>query len=218
MKPKKSSTKKATKKRVVKKVAKRLVRKTAKKVTKKSIPKKSSPKTKKSVKKVVVPKKRVSAGAPRTLRVGSLAPNFSLPSTAGGLISPADFRGRRVVLYFYPKDMTSGCTTEAHEFSAIAKKFAAKRVFVFGVSPDSIDSHKVFIKKEGITYPLLADLGHKVADLYGVWVEKSMYGQKYMGLERSTFVIGRDGKIEHVYHQVSPEGHAVCVLEDLGKS
>ena len=221
MKSKRSSTKKATKKSVTKKAVEKLVKKTAqkvtKKITKKVAPKKPLKKTGKTTKKASASRKQSRAGTSRTLRVGSLAPKFSLPSTAGGLIALSDFRGRRVVLYFYPKDMTSGCTTEAHEFSAIAKKFAAKRAFVFGVSPDSIESHKAFIKKERITYPLLADEGHKVADAYGVWVEKSMYGQKYMGIERSTFVIGRDGRIEHIYRKVSPEGHAVCVLEDLGK-
>jgi peroxiredoxin Q/BCP len=220
MRSKKASTKKKGIKRAVKKMVKKAtkkIKKTAKKVAKRSASKKVPPKTKKIVKKAIVSKKKERAGASYAPRVGSLAPNFSLPSTAGGSIAPADFRGRRIVLYFYPKDMTSGCTTEAHEFSAIAKKFAAKRVFVFGVSPDTIDSHKAFIKKEGITYPLLADVGHNVADAYGVWVEKSMYGQKYMGIERSTFVIGRDGRIEHIYRKVSPEGHAVCVLEDLGK-
>jgi peroxiredoxin Q/BCP len=122
-----------------------------------------------------------------------------------------------VVLYFYPKDMTSGCTTEAHEFSELVKTFASKKVFVFGVSPDSIESHKKFIEKDEITFSLLADVGHKVAEAYGVWVEKSMYGRAYMGIERSTFVIGTDGKLEQVYRKVNPEGHAVCVLNDIGK-
>lgn len=188
---------------------------------KKKVLKKRATKTvsKKTVKKVI-PKKR--AGREKTkskhpLSVGSLAPDFSLPSTAGGMITLSDFRGKRVVLYFYPKDMTSGCTTEAHEFSELAKTFASKKVFIFGVSPDSIESHHKFIERDKITYPLLADVGHKVADLYGVWVEKSMYGREYMGIERATFVIGPDGKLEQIYHKVKPEGHAVCVLEDLAK-
>ena len=169
-----------------------------------------------AVKKVPVQKKVKEKGT-RELRVGMIAPNFSLPSTAGGMVALSDFRGKRVVLYFYPKDMTSGCTVEAHEFSGVAKQFSAKKAFVFGVSPDSIDSHHKFIARDGITFPLLADVGHKVADLYGVWVEKSMYGRAYMGIERSTFVIGKDGTLEAVYRKVKPEGHAVCVLQDLMK-
>ena len=151
------------------------------------------------------------------LRVGDRAPSFSLPSTSGETVALAKLRGTRVVLYFYPKDMTSGCAVEAHEFSAVAKKFVKAGALLFGISPDSIESHHKFTAKEGITYPLLADVGHQVAEAYGVWVEKSMYGKKYMGVERSTFVIGPDGKLEQVYHKVSPEGHALCVLEDLTK-
>ncbi len=153
----------------------------------------------------------------KTLAVGDMVPNFSLASTAGETVALSALRGTRVVLYFYPKDQTSGCTIEAHEFSAVAKKFTKQGTLLFGISPDSIESHEKFIAKDGITYPLLADVGHKVADAYGVWVEKSLYGRKYMGVERSTFVIGADGKLEQVYHKVKPEGHAVCVLEDIAK-
>ena len=123
----------------------------------------------------------------------------------------------RVVLYFYPKDMTAGCTVEAHEFSVVAKEFRKQGTIVFGVSPDSIASHHKFIKKDKITFPLLSDEGHKVAEAYGVWVKKSMYGREYMGIERATFVIGKDGRLEQVYRKVSPEGHAVCVLADVSK-
>lgn len=149
--------------------------------------------------------------------MGNVAPLFSLPLTSGEKISLAVLKGKRIVLYFYPKDMTSGCTTEAHEFSAMAKKFAKARTLLFGISPDSLESHNKFIAKDKITYPLLADVGHKVAEKYGVWVEKSMYGKKYMGIERSTFVIGPDGKLEHIYRKVKPEGHALCVFGDLAK-
>ncbi len=218
MTPKSSAPKKAAKK-VLKKVLpkktsakKKASKKAAKKIIKKVSPKKVVP-----TKAVIKKKPTTKSSSSGALRVGSIAPNFSLPSTAGGMITLSEFRGKRVVLYFYPKDMTSGCTTEAHEFSELAKTFAAKKVFIFGVSPDSIESHKKFIEKDKITYPLLADVGHKVADAYGVWVEKSMYGRAYMGIERSTFVIGPDGKLEHVYCKVSPEGHALCVLEDLSK-
>ena len=146
---------------------------------------------------------------------GQMAPDFTLPTTDGGEVTLSKLRGQKVVLYFYPKDMTQGCTVQAHEFSAIAGKYAKEGVLLFGISPDSIESHHKFIARDSITYPLLADVEHKVADAYGVWGEKSMYGKKYMGIERSTFVIDKDGKLAAVYHKVKPEGHAVCVLEDL---
>lgn len=214
-------SKKAIKKVLSKKKAKKPVRVVSKvafakkKLVKKVIKKVASKKTVQQKKVVISTKKSIKTSGP--LRVGSMAPNFSLPSTAGGLITLSEFRGKRIVLYFYPKDMTSGCTVEAHEFSELAKTFASKKVFVFGVSPDSIESHKKFIEKDAITFPLLADVGHKAAEAYGAWVEKSMYGRSYMGIERSTFVIGPDGKLEQVYRQVKAEGHAVCVLNDLGK-
>ena len=160
------------------------------------------------------PKKSTSTA---TLVVGNKAPSFSLLSHEGNTISSTTLKGSRYVLYFYPKDMTSGCTVEAHEFTALGKKFASKGVLVFGVSPDDIESHLKFIEKEGITFPLLSDLGHKLADAYGIWVEKSMYGKKYMGIERSTFVVDKDGILVAIYRKVSPEGHATCVLEDLSK-
>ena len=149
------------------------------------------------------------------IAVGKKAPAFRMECTDGRVVASASLKGVRYVLYFYPKDMTSGCTVEAHEFSELAKKFTAKGAVVFGVSPDSIESHHKFIKKETLSLPLLADIGHKVADAYGVWVEKSMYGKKYMGIARTTFVVGVDGKFEAIYRDVKPEGHAVCVLKDI---
>ena len=151
----------------------------------------------------------------KELSVGDVAPDFTLPSTEGKDVTLSDLVGSKVVFYFYPKDMTSGCTVQAHEFSAISKKYAQAGVLLFGISPDSIESHHKFIAKDKINYPLLADEEHKVADKYGVWVEKSMYGKKYMGILRSTFVVGEDGKLQAVYLKVKPEGHAVCILEDL---
>ncbi len=149
------------------------------------------------------------------LVAGTRAPLFTLMSSDGTKVTLSALKGKRVVLYFYPKDMTSGCTVEAREFSAIAEGFAAHDTLVFGISPDSIESHEKFIMKEGITFPLLSDPDHAVAEKYGVWVEKSMYGKKYMGIERSTFVIDPQGKLSGVYRKVKPEGHAECVLSDL---
>ena len=202
------ATKKTTKKTVTKKTVKKTVKgKVTKKVTKKTVVKTVSKNIKKNVKKVTSV----------TLKVGANAPQFTMPSTEGGTISLKELLGSRVVLYFYPKDMTPGCTVEAHEFSAIAKQFRKQGTMVFGVSPDSIESHHKFIKKDKIAFPLLSDEGHKVAEAYGVWIKKSMYGREYMGIERATFVIGKDGRLEQVYRKVSPEGHAVCVLTDMSK-
>ena len=202
------ATKKTTKKTVTKKTVKKTVKgKVTKKVTKKTVIKtvsKSAKKTSKSISAV-------------GLRVGGKAPQFSMATTEGGTISLKELLGSRVVLYFYPKDMTAGCTVEAHEFSVIAKEFRKQGTIVFGVSPDSIASHHKFIKKDKITFPLLSDEGHKVAEAYGVWVKKSMYGREYMGIERATFVVGKDGRLEQVYRMVSPQGHAVCVLADVSK-
>ena len=146
---------------------------------------------------------------------GEMAPDFTLPSSDGSMVTLSELRGKRVVLYFYPKDMTPGCTTEAHEFSELATKFQKNGVLIFGISADSITRHKKFIKAENITFPLLADEGKEMLTAYGVWVEKSMYGKKYMGIERSTFIIDAEGKFEKIYRKVKPEGHAVCVLGDV---
>lgn len=151
----------------------------------------------------------------QTIEIGALAPDFTLPSSDGTAVTLSALRGKRVVLYFYPKDLTPGCTVEAHEFSELAKKFQKTNTLVFGVSADSIARHLKFIEKEGITFPLLADEEKGMLQAYGVWMEKSMYGKKYMGIERSTFVIDAEGKFEQIYHNVKPEGHAVCVLEDM---
>ena len=149
------------------------------------------------------------------LEEGMIAPDFTLPSSAGKEVILSALRGKRVVLYFYPKDMTPGCTTEAQEFSALAKKFAKSETSIFGISADSLGSHNKFIEKEQITFSLLSDESKEMLVRYGVWVEKSMYGKKYMGIERTTIIIDEKGRIEKIYRKVKPEGHAACVLEDL---
>ncbi len=156
-----------------------------------------------------------TAPAKKALVAGKKVPAFRLSSTDGTVVSSKSLLGTPYVLYFYPKDMTSGCTTEAREFSALAKKFSKAGVAVFGVSPDDLKSHMKFIEKEGITFPLLADTDHKVAEKFGVWVEKKLYGRTYMGILRSTFAVNREGVLTDVYLNVTPEGHAVCVLADL---
>jgi len=149
------------------------------------------------------------------LKTGSKAPAFGLPSDAGEIVRLGDLRGKKVVLYFYPRDDTEGCTVEACEFrdhwAAVRKSGAV----VFGVSPDGVTSHGKFRKKYALPFPLLADPDHAVAERYGVWGEKSMFGRKYMGIRRTTFVIDEAGRIARVFERVKPKGHAAQVLEAL---
>lgn len=144
---------------------------------------------------------------------GSKLPAFSLPSSSGDIVKSAGLKGQAYVLYFYPKDATSGCTLEAQEFRDLDKEFKKAKVKVFGVSQDSVESHCKFIKKEKLSFELLADTDHKAAEKYGVWGEKSMYGRKYMGIFRTTFLIDKTGKIAKVWEKVTPRGHAKEVLE-----
>lgn len=139
------------------------------------------------------------------------APDFDLP-TDEGRVRLSQFRGQPVVLFFYPKDDTSGCTAEARDFSALKEGFEAAGAVVIGISPDSPASHAKFRKKHDLTVTLASDEDKSVANAYGVWVEKSMYGRKYMGVERSTFLIAADGKIAKVWRKVSVRGHAEAVL------
>ena len=148
----------------------------------------------------------------RELKEGAKAPDFSLPSHDGRNVRLSDYQGKQVVLYFYPKDMTPGCTCEANDFTDELGAFKKKGVVVLGVSPDSIDSHKKFIKKEKISFALLSDETKKVLKTYGVWKEKSMYGKKYMGVERSTFLIDTEGIIKKIWRKVSVPGHILEVL------
>ncbi|HXW96239.1 MAG TPA: thioredoxin-dependent thiol peroxidase [Gemmatimonadales bacterium] len=152
------------------------------------------------------------------LTIGSKAPAFSLPADTGETIRLADLKGKKVVLYFYPKDDTSGCTTEACEFRdswADVKKTGA---IVLGVSPDDLTSHEKFRRKHHLPFPLLADVDHAVAERYDSWGEKSMYGRKYFGILRNTFIIDAEGRIAQVFTKVKPKGHAEQVLAALRNS
>jgi thioredoxin-dependent peroxiredoxin len=149
------------------------------------------------------------------LEPGSPAPDFSLASDGGGRVALADLRGRKVVLYFYPKDDTSGCTTEACEFRDSWATVQATGAVVLGVSPDGVASHDRFKAKYRLPFPLLADEDHAVAAAYGAWGEKSMYGRKYHGILRSTFIIDEAGRITRVFPRVKPKGHAAEVLAAL---
>lgn len=142
------------------------------------------------------------------LAVGDLAPAFDLESDSAGRVSSQALAGRRYVLYFYPKDDTPGCSKEACSFRDRQPDFTALGVPVYGVSADDLASHAKFTRKYQLNFPLLADPEHRLLEAYGVWVEKSMYGKKYMGVQRATFVIGADGRIEQVWEKVKPEGHA----------
>ncbi len=150
-----------------------------------------------------------------TITPGSKAPPFSLPSDTGEVIALDDLRGKPVVLYFYPKDDTPGCTTEACEFRDSWKAVQRAGAVVLGVSPDGVDSHRRFREKFSLPYPLLADEDHAVAEAYGVWGEKSMYGKKYYGVLRTTFIIDAAGSVRRVFEKVKPAGHAAEVLEAL---
>ena len=143
---------------------------------------------------------------------GKKAPDFTLPDDAGGEIRLSKLKGHPVVVYFYPKDYTSGCTQEAKDFSCLADEFAAEGAEIVGISPDSAASHKKFKSKHGLSVRLLADEQKDIATAYGVWVEKLMYGRKYMGVERSTFLIDKSGKLVKSWRKVRIPGHAEEVL------
>ncbi|MBO7155040.1 MAG: thioredoxin-dependent thiol peroxidase [Campylobacter sp.] len=151
------------------------------------------------------------------LAAGDIAPEFSLENSDGVSISLRDFRGKNVVLYFYPKDNTPGCTTEACEFSANYDEFIANDTVIVGVSPDSVKSHSGFIIKQNLKHILLSDINKDVAKAYGVWQVRKNYGKEYLGIVRTTFVIDKEGKIAKVYKSVKAAGHAAKVLADLVK-
>ena len=147
--------------------------------------------------------------------VNQAAPDFTLPDHDGRDVSLADFRGRKVVLYFYPKDDTPGCTQQACDLRDRTSELEARGAVVLGVSPDSPKKHTKFREKYGLQFTLLADEDHAVAEAYDVWKEKSMYGRKYMGNERTTFVIDEQGRIAHVLPKVKPAEHVDQILELL---
>ncbi len=146
------------------------------------------------------------------IREGDKAPDFELPTETGERLRLSGLRGKPVVVYFYPKDDTTGCTAEAKDFTRLAPDFKKIGVEVIGVSPDSADSHRRFAAKYDLKVRLAADADKAVANAYGVWVEKSMYGRKYMGVERSTFLIDAAGKLARIWRKVKVTGHADEVL------
>ncbi|KAM3115262.1 thioredoxin-dependent thiol peroxidase [Phormidesmis sp. 146-33] len=149
------------------------------------------------------------------LKIGDLAPDFQLPDTQGNLIQLSKFKGQRVVLYFYPRDNTPGCTKEACSFRDAYAEYQAQDVVVLGVSTDDAKSHQKFVTKYVLPFPLLCDEGGKVAAEYDSYGLKKFMGKEYMGISRNTFVIGPDARIEKIYTKVKPEHHAAQILTDL---
>jgi peroxiredoxin Q/BCP len=152
-----------------------------------------------------------------TIAEGKSAPDFTLPDETGKKHKLSDYRGKTVVLYFYPADDTPGCTKEACDFRDDYLKYKAAGAVVLGVSPDDEASHDKFKAKYKLPFPLLADTDHKVAEKYGVWAEKSMFGKKYMGIVRSTFIIDGDGKVAKAYEKVKVVSHSQNILADLAE-
>ncbi len=149
------------------------------------------------------------------LKAGDKAPDFKLTADNGEVRSLKDYRGKKVILYFYPKDLTSGCTAEACDFRDNITKFEKENAVVIGVSPDGTKSHIKFKEKYNLPFTLLSDESKKMLEDYGVWQEKSMYGRKYMGVVRTTFVINEKGKIEKIFEKVKVDGHIAEILENL---
>jgi peroxiredoxin Q/BCP len=147
-----------------------------------------------------------------TIAIGQPVPDFTLPASNGKQVSLSDFRGSKVVLFFYPKDMTPGCTTESCDFRDNYARFTAAKAEVIGISPDDLNSHARFIAKHDLPFLLLSDTDHAVCELFGVWKEKSMYGRKFMGVERSTFLIDEAGVLIREWRKVQVKGHVEEVL------
>ena len=149
----------------------------------------------------------------KELKIGDTAPSFSLPANGDRTVSLSDYAKRKLVIYFYPKDNTPGCTTEAIDFTAAVKDFDKANTDIVGVSADSVKKHDNFIEKHNLGITLLSDEQQDMLNAYGVWVEKSMYGRNFMGIERATFLVGTDGKIEQIWRKVKVKGHVDAVLE-----
>ena len=149
------------------------------------------------------------------LEEGDTVPKFTLNDSEGNEIKSTDFKGKKHIIYFYPKDFTPGCSTQADEFSTEYKKFQKEDIEIIGISPDDIDSHKKFCVKIGIKYTLLSDSEKEVSKLFGVWGMKKFMGREYMGVTRSSFLVNEKGKIFKIYPKVKPKGHALLVLEDF---
>ncbi|SDR09031.1 thioredoxin-dependent thiol peroxidase [Virgibacillus salinus] len=148
-----------------------------------------------------------------SVEIGKQAADFSLPSQDGKEVSLSDFKGKHVVLYFYPKDMTPGCTTEACDFRDAQESFSELDAVIIGVSPDPVERHQKFIDKHDLPFLLLADEDHKVAEDYDVWKLKKNFGKEYYGIERSTFIIDKEGNLQQEYRKVKVEGHVEKALE-----
>ena len=148
----------------------------------------------------------------KELKIGDPAPFFTCPANGGQTVSLSDFAKRKLVIYFYPKDNTPGCTTEAIDFTAAVKDFDKANTSIVGVSADSVKKHENFIEKYNLGITLLADEGQDMLNAYGVWVQKKMYGREFMGIERATYLIGSDGKIEQIWRKVKVKGHVEAVL------
>jgi len=146
---------------------------------------------------------------------GDSVPKFEANDAKGNKVKSTDFKGKKHVIYFYPKDFTPGCTTEADEFSKDYKKFQKQEIEVIGVSPDDVDSHKKFCDKMKIEFPLLADIDKIISKKFGVWGKKNFMGREYMGVMRSTFLVDKKGTIFKIYPKVKPAGHSKQVLEDF---
>lgn len=231
-----------TVKKAMKKSVKKTSKKTVKKALKKTTSKKATPKktvakkitAKKSPAKKTTAKKTASKKSPakKTTRstsrvaskanskmpvVGQLAPVFALQSDTNGIVSLSRYVGKNVVLYFYPKDDTPGCTREACSFQEHKSKLMSSEAIVIGVSPDSVESHTKFRSKYGLDFVLVADEDRELCQAYGVWVEKNNYGKKYMGVQRATFLIDRHGRVAYVWPKVSVDGHTEEVLHELSR-
>ena len=180
--------------------------------TKKTATKKAATPTKAKTTKAV---KSGPGPSTRELKIGQKAPAFALPNQDGKIMRLSDFKGKKVVLYFYPKDDTPGCTKESCAFRDGLDEIYASGAVVLGISGDSVDSHKKFVKKFNLNFPLLSDEKKTALQAYGVWKEKSLYGRKYMGIERTTFIIDEQGKLDDIFPKVKVDGHLEEVLAEL---